>query len=103
MAPVNGRHYPACEDPFDDSDSHLLGPHGSEWQNAMSDEGSGGGGTATWARGGPAIYQDPHISMPSGAAQYENSKSTALHGHRSPLNYFRKPQSLYSIVSIGHI
>jgi hypothetical protein len=67
MAPVNGCQHPDCEDPaHDSSNSHLLGPHGSEWQDTVSATGAGSGGTAAWGPKVSTIHQTSLISTPSG-------------------------------------
>jgi len=81
MASVNGCQHLECEDPADDSNSNLLGPHGFERQETTSGAGAGGGGTVAWGSKGYTIYQTPVISISPGTQDGEN-RSTVPRTHR---------------------
>jgi hypothetical protein len=99
MASVNGCQHPECEDPAYDSNSNLLGPHGSERQETISAVGAGGGGTAAWGFKEPTIYQTPLIrSIPPGTKDGK-SQSTVPRTHRTHYKSVPEIKSLKFIVS----
>ena len=98
MACVNGCQHSECEDLAHDSNSNLLGPHGSERQETTSTVGAGGGGTAACGSKRSTIYQTPLISIPPGTQDGE-SQSTVPRSHRTHYKPVPEIQSLKFIVS----
>jgi hypothetical protein len=98
MAPVNGCQHPDCEDPADDSNSHLFGPHGFEGQENVSANGAGAGGTAPWGTKGSSSYQISLISQSPGT-QDGNRQSKPLRPHRTHYKSVLETQSFKSFVS----